>query len=353
MTHGLVFRAALRAGPMALALQALVLQTGAAAAAEDFYKGKTIRVIAGTAAGSGGYDAQGRVLIRHLPKHIPGNPLFVFQNMPAAGGMVAINHVYNVSERDGTEIGLFNRATLFAPLLDEPAAKYKVEDFNWLGTPASYNDNAFFFFIRAALPYRTMDDLRRADPPINVGNVSGIVIRALPESLGVKMKLITGYTGPELDLALQRGELDGLGSSLSNLRNQSPHWITDNFIRLLAQFSRTTRHPDFPDVPLGRELVANPDDRALMELSEMPLTLGYPFAFPPGVPAERVAILRAAFRDTMKDPDYLADLARSKLEYSPKSGEQMQAEIAGISRLPANVVDRFRKLSAQEPGSRR
>lgn len=321
--------------------------------ADEFYKSKVVRIIAGTAAGSGGYDAQGRQVARHLSKYIPGNPKVIVQNMPAAGGMVAINHVFNIAERNGTEIGLFNRATLFAPLLGDPAAKYKVEDFNWLGTPASYSDNAFFFFIRSSLPYKSIDDLRRADPPINVGNVSGIVIRAMPESLGVKMKLIAGYTGPELNLALQRGELDGLGGSLSGLRNQTPQWLSENFVRILAQFSRPTRHPDFPDVPLGRELVTNADDRALLELSEMPLTLGYPFAAPPGVDPERVRILRVAFNDTMNDAEFRADAERAKLEYSPKTGEQMQAEIGGISRLPGHVVERFRRLSAQDAGARR
>lgn len=322
------------------------------AAADDFYKGKVVRIIAGTAAGSN-YDAQGRQVARHLSNQIPGNPKVIVQNMPAAGGLVAINHVFNLAERDGSEIGLFNRATLFAPLLGDPAAKYKVEEFNWLGTPASYSDNAFFFFIRAALPYKSIDDLRRADPPINVGNVSGIVIRAMPESLGVKMKLITGYTGPELNLALQRGELDGLGSSLSGLQNQTPQWLSDGFIRILAQFSRPTRHPDFPDVPLGRELVSNDDDRALMALSEMPLTLGFPFAAPPAVNVDRVALLRMAFERTMNDAAFRGDALKSKLEYSPKTGQQMQSEIQGLSRLPSHVVERFRLLSAQDAGARR
>ncbi len=331
-----------------------VFNSGAGNAADDgFYKGKVIRIIAGTAAGSGGYDAQARQMARHLPKHIPGNPKIIVQNLPAAGGMVAINNIYNLAERDGTEIGLFNRATLFAPLLGDPAAKYKVEDFHWLGTPASYSENAFMFFIRASLPYKSMADLTRAEPPINVGNVSSIIIRSLPESLGVKMKLITGYTGPELNLALQRGELDALGSSLSGLRTQTPQWLSENFIRILAQFGRATRHPDFPDIPLGRELISSPEDQALLTLSEMPLTLGFPFAAPPGVPVERVAILRAGFDKTMIDDAFRADAMKSQLDYSPKSGEQMQREISQISQLHPDTVKRFQTLSAQDAGGRR
>jgi tripartite-type tricarboxylate transporter receptor subunit TctC len=329
----------------------LALQAASATAAEDFYKGKTLKIIAGTAAGSGGYDAQVRTLAPYLSKHIAGNPNVIIQNMPAAGGMVAINHVYNVALKDGTEIGLFNRGTLFAPILGDDQAKYKSEQFHWLGTPASYAENAFTFFVRSALPYKSMDELRTANPPINVGNVSGVIIRALPESMGVKMKLITGYTGPELDLALQRGELDALGSSLSNLHNQTT-WLKDGFIRVLAQFGRTTRHPDLPNVPLGRELVKDPEDLALLEVSEMPLTIGYPFAAPPGIPANLIPILRAGFRDAFNDPQYQADVARAKLEFSPKLGEQLQADINKMVSVSPSVAERYRKLAAAERGGR-
>lgn len=322
------------------------------AAAQDFYAGKTLKIIAATASGSGGYDAHCRMVAKYLGRHIPGNPNVIVQNMPAAGGMVAINHVYKIAEKDGTEIGLFNRATLFAPILGEEQAKYKIQDFSWLGTPASYAENSFTFFIRSALPYKTMDELRRADPPINVGNVSGVIIRALPESMGVKMKLITGYTGPEMDLALERGELDGLGGSLANLKNQTPQWIEKKFIRILAQFGRPTRHPDLPDVPLGRELVTNPDDLALLDVSEMPLTIGYPFAAPPGVPTERVAILRAAFRDTLNDPEYRADMVKAKLEYSPKLGEQLQADINRMVNVSPAVAERYKALAQNERSGR-
>ena len=285
---------------------------------------------------------------KYLAKHIPGEPQVVIQNMPAAGGMVAINHVYNVALKDGTEIGLFNRATLFAPILGEDQAKYKTEEFQWLGTPASYAENAFTFFIRSALPYKSMDELRRADPPINVGNVSGVIIRAMPESMGVKMKLITGYTGPEMDLAIERGELDGLGGSLTNLQNQTPQWISGGFIRILAQFGRDTRHPDLPNVPLGRELVTDPDDRALLDVSEMPLTIGYPFAAPPGTPADKVVILRTGFKGAFEDSEYKAELMKAKLEFSPKLGERLQADINKMVSVSPKVAERYRKLAQAE-----
>ena len=284
------------------------------ASAQDFYKGKSVKLIVGAAAG-GGYDTHSRMIAKHMTKHIPGNPGIVVMNMPAAGGLVATNHVYALAEKDGSSIGLFNRYTILAGVLGNEQARFKVEEFHWLGTPASYSDNAYLFVIRSALPQKTVDDLRNANPPLSVGNVGSAPVRVLKEALGLNLKIIEGYKGStELDLAFERGEVDGHTVGWANVLSRQPEWIEKNFIRPMIQFGRVDRLPALKDVPTAREVAATPEARALIEFTETPLMMAFPFAAPPGVPADRVVLLRRGFRDTMDDKTYQADVEKSKLE---------------------------------------
>src|SRR5665213_763171 len=271
-----------------------------AACADDFYKGKTIKLVSGTSAGSG-TDAYGRILQQYLGKHIAGNPSVVVENMPAGGGLAAINHMYNIASKDGTEIGLFNRSALFSPLLGDANAKFTPELFNWIGTPASFGDDAYVFMISTALPYRSFDALRHADQPLNVGSVDNTnpFLRLLGDKLGVKMKFIYGYPSQQLAMALERGEVNAIGNAYLSVLATTPDLLRKNIARIMVQFGHTERLLALADVPTGRELAKNPDDLALVELAEFSLTLGFPVAAPPGVPQERVATLRTAFAETM------------------------------------------------------
>lgn len=176
--------------------------------AVDFYRGRTIRLIVG-ASPSRGYSAHARIVARYMGRHIPGDPAIVVQNMPAGSGMAAANYLYNAAAKDGSEIELFNRYTIQDAVLGTKQALYKPENFNWLGTTASYSDNAYVFVVRSALPVYTIGDLRSADPPLNVGNAGATPIRVLKEALGLKLKVISGFQGDDLDLAFERGEIDG------------------------------------------------------------------------------------------------------------------------------------------------
>jgi tripartite-type tricarboxylate transporter receptor subunit TctC len=316
-------------------------------AAEDFYKDKTIKIIVGSASG-GAYDIHARLIAKVMGKHIPGNPNIVVQNMPAGGGMGATNHIFNTAAKDGTELGLFNRNSLFGPILGDNVAKYQLDRFNWIGTPASYSDNAWVFFINPQLPYKTFDEIRRANPPLNIASGSNIVIRVLEEGLGAKLKLIGGYAINETFIAYERQEIDGFGTGYTNILGQHPHWIEKNMVRFLAQFARTTRLPELADVPTGRELAQTPEDLALLEIAELPITLGFPVAAPPDVPADRVALLKEGFRKTMVDSEYRAEAAKAKTEYSPKYGDQLLADLKSLVTTPPSVIDRYRKLAAQE-----
>lgn len=315
-----------------------------AEAAEDFFKDKTIKIICAGNVGAG-YDLQARIVARHLGKHIPGNPNVIVQNMAAGAGYAAPNHVFNAAEKDGTVIGLFNRATLFGPLLGEDVAQFKVEQFNWLGSPASYQTNAYVFMIRGALPYKTFEELRTLDKPLIVGTANSIHVNITEEALGAKLKLIGGYQSTELDMAFERGEVDAQGTSYANLAAFTPQWLTNNMVRILVQFGSGKRIPELKDVPTAGELARNADDKALVALSELALTLGFPMAMPPGVPADRIEILRAAFKATMADPEFIADGERSKMEYSPKYHDALAADIKTIAGTPAAIADRYKKVT--------
>jgi tripartite-type tricarboxylate transporter receptor subunit TctC len=327
-----------------------VVAPAAAWAAEDFYKGKTIHLVAGTAPG-GGYDNHARFIAQFLGRHIPGNPTVIVQNMPGGNGLAAPNYVYTVSKKDGTEFGLFNRNIMLEAALGLDQATFDVEKFNWLGTTASFSDNAYLFIIRATLPHKNIDDLRnKSMPVIHVGDGTSL-LRILPEALGVNINLIEGYKSTDQDAAFNRGEIDALGVGYLSILSRTPQWLTENFARPMIQFGRIDRLPALADVPTARELARNAEDLALVQLVDAPLLIGYPFALPPGVPADRVAIMRKAFEDTTRDPDLEAVVKKSKLELTPKYHEAVESVLHDLVKAPEGAKKRYRAiLSAQQGG---
>lgn len=323
---------------------AILLHAAPGHAQEPFYKGKTVKLIAGTSAGSGA-DLQYRSIQRHLGRFIPGAPNVILQNMPAAGGMAASNHVYSVADKDGTELGLFNRNTLVAPVLGDQAAKFRPERFQWIGTPASYGDDAWVFLIRSDMPFKSLTDLKNAKEPLNIGGVGAQnpFIAILQSVFGIRMKFIVGYRAQELAIAFERKEVDGLGNGYQSVVASTPEILGKKLGRIVVQFASDRRLPELPDVPTGREL-ATGDGRALIEFAEFGLSLGFPFGAPPETPADRVAVLRAAFRDLMSDPEYKAEGQKLKLAYSPKLGDELQSDIARMVATPAHVVQRYKEL---------
>jgi tripartite-type tricarboxylate transporter receptor subunit TctC len=320
-----------------------VLGAISSANAEDFYQGKTIKLIAGSQVGAS-YDSYARIVARHMPRHIPGKPTIIVQNLPAAHGLVAANDLYNLVARDGTTMGVLNRSIVLSSIIGDEKARFKSERFNWLGTAASFADNAYLFVIRAALPQMTIDDVRKPGSPLHVGNSGSPIIAMLDRGLGLNIKMINGYGKSELDLAFERGEVDGVGIAYANLVARHPNWLKKNFIRPLVQFGRVARFSKFPDVPTGREVARNPEQLALVEMAEATLLIAYPFALPPGVPAERVAMIRRAFMETMNDPAYRADVLKGKLDYSPRDGDGVQATIARIAKMSPAVIARYKEV---------
>lgn len=327
-----------------------------AAAQQDFYRGKTIRVIIGYGTG-GGYDSYARLLTKHMGKHIPGNPAVVPQNMPGAGSTAAANHIFNLAPKDGTAFGTFARGLALSGMIDpsNKAIKFQPAKFTWIGSSSSYKDDAYLLLVRSDMPIKTVDDLRGVNAKqmilaaTNAGSTSYDVPVQLLEVLGLKLKIINGYPdGAQMSLAVERREVDGRMIGLSSIQATQPEWLGDKgFMRPLLQFGRRNRHSLVPNIPTARELATGAENAALIELLEMPFFLARPYAAPPGVPADRAAILLKAFMETHKDKAYLADAKKQKMDISPIDGNEIREMLERMTNIPPAVIQHYLAIAAK------
>jgi tripartite-type tricarboxylate transporter receptor subunit TctC len=314
----------------------------------DFYRGKTVTLLVGYSPG-GGYDQYGRVLATHIGKHIPGNPTVIVQNMEGAGSILAANSLFTSQPKDGTVFGIFGRGLPANELLGQAEAKFKSTEFNWIG---SLNDEVSVCVVRSDAPVKKFEDLYTTTVKIGAtgpDDDTGFFPRFLNGAMGTKFQLITGYPGGnDVNLAIERGEVAGrCGFSWSSMVSTKPNWLKDKFVTILTQMS-LNKHPDIPtDVPLIMDLAKDSETKQLLEVIFSRQTMGRPFAAPPGVPADRVAALRKAFLDTTKDPEFLADVEKQKLELRPKGGEEIQAIVAKIFQTPQNLRDKLNAVLKQ------
>lgn len=320
-----------------------VTMTGAPApgdSVEDFYRGKTIELIVGYSAG-GGYDRYARTLARHMGKHIPGNPVIVVKNMPGAGSLVAANHLFVAAPKDGAVFGTFNRTIPTEPLLaSNEGIDFKATKFNWIG---SLNNEVSVCVSWHTSAVKTLKDLSSAELTVGAaGNQQSGSYRYsqfLNNIFGAKIKVVTGYPGSsELLLAMERSEVEGNCSwSWSNAKSKKPDWIRDRKVNILMQMA-LRKHPDLPDVPLIMDLAKTEEQRQMLTLLFSAQTMGRPFAAPPGVPEERVQALRDAFQATTKDPEFLAEAKKGKLEINPVSGKEIDELLRAVYATPENVI---------------
>jgi tripartite-type tricarboxylate transporter receptor subunit TctC len=345
----------------AVAILIALLLGGASARADavsDFYKGRQFNVIVGYATG-GGYDVYGRLIARHIGRHIPGNPNVVVQNMPGAGSLRAVNHLYNNAPKDGTAIAIFSRdMPLLGIIGHNPNVRFDPRKFTWLGSSSSYANDAYFLFVRKDAQVNSIAAARRpGGPPIVIGGTAegatgndvGVIVR---DALGINIKVIPGYPDSNgLFLAVDRGEIDGRFVGISATASSHPQWLApgSNMLKLL-QFARVTRHPQFADVPMARELALTAHARALIELAESPYRLSRPFASAPGVPADRAAALQRAFLAVHEDPLYLAEAAKLKVDVSPIGAQEVLRALDDIANAPPELLDYMKKLLAENKG---
>ena len=324
-----------------------------ASAQANFYQGKTISVIVGTKAGDA-YDLYPRLLAEFLPKFIPGNPNIIIQNVAGAASLVAANQVYNIAKPDGLTLGAIYPALYLDQLVKRPEVKYDWNKFAWIGSPVRSNH---MMYMRADTPYKTIDDVRAAAHPPKCG-ASGItstgyyIPKLLEEAIGARFDVVAGYqAGQDIELAVERGEVVCRSFTITTFHSREPFfsWRKKNFVRVLYQ-TGSKRDGRLKDVPTIYEIMdryKTPDPvRNLAKVVLIASDLGRPILAPPGVPADRLKILREAFNKSVGDPAFLAEAERRKLEIEPSSSDEIELLVKEALATPPEVIERMKKILA-------
>lgn len=334
----------------------LILAFGSTTQAqENFYQGKSIRIVIGSSTG-GGYDLWARLLARYFGQHIPGKPEINVQNMPGAGSVVAANYVYGVAKPDGLTLGAILPAIYFDQLVGRQEVQFDWSKLIWIGSP---EQNEILHFIRADTPYRTVEDLRNAKEPPRCGSsgtgTTGYYIpRLLEEVLDIKTRIVSGYQGgSEIDLAVERGEVHCWSPLIATFFGREPYmtWRKKGFVRVVLQTGRK-RDSRLADVPTLWELMdqyKTPEaGKRLAKVVLTASTLGRPIVTTVGVPAERVKILREAYARTLKDPDLLAEAKKRGWEVDPLIGEELESLAKEVLVQPPQVIERMKWVMGRE-----
>jgi tripartite-type tricarboxylate transporter receptor subunit TctC len=323
-------------GSVLLAAAVLASTFGAAVRADevaDFYRGRTINLVAGFNPG-GGADTYARLVARHLGKHIPGNPSVIVRNMQGGGSVIAANHVYNVSAKDGTELGLFAGNITVDPLMGGTQHKYDARAFNWIGAPSSDSNVCL---ASAKTSFKSLDDVLAREMITGTSGTSTLDFPlVLNNVLGAKFKLVKGYGGSAaLRLAMERGEIEGFcGVGYNSMRTAG---LLDGRANILVQIG-LSKNPNMPDVPFVMDYAKSQEERQIFHLIFGWLDLERPIAAPPGVPAARIEALRSAFDAEMTDPALLADADKANVGIAPMSGKAIAAFVAEAYKTPPAVA---------------
>jgi tripartite-type tricarboxylate transporter receptor subunit TctC len=325
----------------AFSVAALAAFIGSAQAADDdaFFKGKQVNVIIGFTTG-GGYDLYARFVAKHMGSHLSGATL-IPQNMPGAGSLKAANYIYNVAPKDGLTWGIVEQGVIFEPLFGNEGAQFDAVKFGWIG---GVNDEVSTCQAWHGSPVKTFDDAFKKEMTVGGTGPGGdpyVFPKVLNAVLGTKFKLVSGYPGTnEIWAAMEKGELDGIcGWYWSSITSRKNDWLVNKQIIPLVQVG-IHKHPNYPDIPLVLDYAKSEADRQVLELTFANMAMGRPFMAPPGLPPARLATLRRAFADTMKDPAFLADTQKAMLEVNPTTGEQVEALLQRLHAYPKDVVDR-------------
>jgi tripartite-type tricarboxylate transporter receptor subunit TctC len=329
-------------------LASLTTAPASAQSADEFYAGKRDMNMITSGDSGGGYDLYTRLVARHMGKYLPGKPTIIVNNMPGGGGVRAANHLYNVAAKDGSIIGLIDRGMATAPLLygDDSKTQFDAVKFAWIGSAMRESGMGV---ISTKAPATTLDGAREHEVFFGATGPEtdpAMYARLFNELFGTKIKIITGYPGqPETFQAIEKGELHGLfmsgwsGNGRAYVRDQIKRGTLTLFVQMAS-----TRDPLHADTPTILELVKTPQEKQIAELILTRLELGRPFIGPPGIPADRVALLRAAFRQSMEDKDLRAEAEKTRLAIDPVYGDEAQALIERLYATPPDVIERTRKI---------
>lgn len=316
-------------------------------AQELFYRDKTIRVIVATGAG-GGFDTYARTIARHMGKHIPGSPTIIVENMPGAGHLIGANHVYKVAKPDGLTLGNFIGTLLLGQLLGRPGVEFDARRFEWIGVPVSDTDTCA---LTKASGITSLEKWREAKTPVKLGGVgtgdsTDTTTNILKASLKLPIQLVSGYKGTAaIRLAAEGGEIAGMcGIAWESLKVTWRKALDAGDAVVVLQ-TTPKAHPDLPNVPLAMELAKTDEARHLIQAGVHDMSaIMRPYMLPPGTPKERVQILREAFQETLKDPEFVADAKKSQLDIRPLAGEEMEKIVNGLFKLDPATVARLKEI---------
>jgi len=329
--------------PLAFAASFTIVAASPAAAQAPNLAGKNVTMLIGFGPG-GGYDLWGRVVGRHIGKHLPGTPTVVPQNMPGGGSFNAANHIYTIAPKDGTVLGIIARDAALGPLTGAAGARFDPLKINWIGTPTT-ETNVCIASEKAKV--KTVKDLFETELIIGntgVGTGTYSYPKALNGMIGTKFKLISGFpSSSDVFLAMERGEVDGICESLDSVIGKRPDWISSKKVNVLFQ-GGVQPNPELKDVPFVVGLAKNDEQKQAIEFLYAGQGIGRPFVAPPDMPADRLKMLRDAFNATMKDPEFVADVKKQNLDLEPEDGEHLAALIKKIYATPKPVVEKVSEL---------
>ena len=324
-----------------------VVAASPALGAEEFYKGKTITFIVGTAAG-GGFDTYTRVIARHIVKKIPGNPNAIVNNMTGAGTLIAANYLYRSAKPDGLTVGLFSGSMIVKHILGEKGVEFDGKKFGWLGTPAPERHTCV---LTEKSGVKTLDDWVRSKEPMRMGslgpgNATSAVPQAIRATLGLPIKVIEGYKGTsDIRLAAESGELEGACWGWDSIRVTWAKGLQTGFVRPVIQATLES-HPDLPSVPVAIGVAKTKEARDLLRFTAQaygPSAIAY--SVPPGLPKDRLLLLQNAFMETMKDPEFLAETGKAKLVIDPIDGPTITKIVAELYGAEPALLARFREIT--------
>ncbi len=334
----------------AVVLTILIATVTETAAQESFFKGKTIRVIVGYAPG-GGFDAYSRLIARHASRHIPGNPAIIVENMPGAGGLITANHLYKVTKADGLTVGHFIGSLLLGQVLGQKGIEFDARKFEYMAAPVrAYPVCAF----TRASGITKLEQWVAAKTPPKLGGVAlgasspDNVIKILKVALGLPSQLVSGYKGTaNIRLAAESGELAGSCWPWTSVKATWRKAIEGGEVVIVLQ-GAPSPHPELSGVPLAISLAKTEEARKMIQVGIHDDSVAfYQYALPPGTPKDRVKVLRKGFLDTMKDPEFLADAAKARLDIDPVSGEEIEKSVTGLFNLDPPLVAKLKELLLQ------
>ncbi len=330
---------------MLLSICTLGMAPASAQTVEPFYRGRSVNLIVGFNPG-GAYDPYARIVARHLPRHLPGALTIVVKNMQGAGSVLAANHLYNVSPKDGSELGLIAGSAALEPMFGARPIQFDGQRFTWIG---SANDEPGVCFAWHNTGFERGQDLFNKELVLGTSGTSNLDFPlALNAVLGTKMKLVRGYNGTSsIMLAMERGEVQGMcGMVYAALQAAHPDWLRDKKVRTLMQIG-LERNAKMGDVPFVMDFAKSDDDKRVLRLLVGWTIMGRPYLAPPAIPEERKVALRRAFDATMRDPAFLEEAARQRLDIAPISGEAIEAFLKDAYSTPRPLVERAAKILAQ------